>query len=257
MRPRCFLAAASLVASAIVASSAHAQTVDDILARNLQALGGRAALDRVQSVRQTSRLVLPGSEATIVVYSKRPNLVRQELMVAGDTAIEAYDGSVAWAINRVMGVTGPTALSGTQAEAIRNQSGFDGILASARARGDLIDLVGAETLRGRSVIHLRLSATDHHRQVQCYVDAETYLEVRTVTESRAGRLEQDLLDYRPVEGVMMPFTIKTTIAGRPVGDVVVSKVEMNVPIDDAIFKMPRDLAGATGTAGAVTKVTAP
>ena len=237
---RRFFVAASLLTSVIFASSARAQTVDDILARNLESLGGRAALDRVQSVRQTSRLVLPGSEATIVVYSKRPNLVRQELKIAGETAIEAYDGTVAWALNRIMGMSTATALSGVEAEAIRNQSSFDGFLASARARGDSIDVVGNETLRGRPVIHLRLSAADHHRQVHCYLDAQTYLEVRIVSDSGAGRVDQDLLDYRPVEGLMMPFTLKTTIAGRPVGDLVVSKVEVNVAIDDTMFRMPHD-----------------
>jgi hypothetical protein len=236
-------------ASLVVAASLRAETVDEVVAKNLAALGGPTALGRVQTLRQTSKLVFLGSQASVVVYGKRPNLIRQELTIAGETAVQGFDGTVAWTVNRVLGMPQPTLLAGGEAEALRHQASFGGILASARERGDSVEMVGTEVVRGRPMFHLRVSAADHHRQMHCYLDAQTFLEARIVTDSAAGRFEQELSDYQTVEGLTMPFAIKTTINGRPGGDIVVSKVEVNVALDEKLFQMPANPVGTAGTTG--------
>ena len=50
--------------------------------------------------------------------------------------------------------------------------------------------------------------------------------------------EQMPSDYRDVEGRKMPFRIKNVL-GTATVDIVVEKVEFNVPIDDAVFKLPK------------------
>jgi hypothetical protein len=46
-------------------------------------------------------------------------------------------------------------------------------------------------------------------------------------------------DYRDVEGIKIPFSIRTLANGIQQGQIVVDKVEFNVKIDDAIFRMPK------------------
>jgi hypothetical protein len=219
-------------------TAARAQTVDEIVERNLEALGGRIALDRVQSVRTTSRMVLPGSEARIVVYSKRPNLLRQELRIAGQTVVQAFDGSTGWTVNRLLGVSTPTLLTGPDLDALRQQATWEGVLTSARSRGDRIELVGRSFVNGRQAFHLRVTSVDHQRHQEVYVDVETGLEIRTVHDTSAGRFEQDLSSYQTVDGIRIPFSIKTSLAGRPAGEIVVTKVEINVDVDAALFARP-------------------
>jgi hypothetical protein len=219
-------------------TAARAQTVDEILERNLEALGGRIALDRVQSMRTTSRLVLPGSEARIIVYSKRPNLVRQELRIAGQTVVQAFDGSTGWTVNRLLGMSTPTLLNGADLDALRQQAVWEGLLTSARSRGDRIELVGRSVVNGRQAFHLRVTSVDHQRHQQVYVDVDTGLEIRTVHDTSAGRFEQDLSSYQAVEGILVPFSIKTSVGGRPVAEIVVAKVEINVDVESALFARP-------------------
>jgi len=55
----------------------------------------------------------------------------------------------------------------------------------------------------------------------------------------SGRqIRTDLSDYRTVNGLTMPFTMKQSINGKPVAEVSISTWEVNVPIDDGIFRMP-------------------
>ena len=107
-----------LAAVALAGTRANARqnpSVDEIVAKNLQAKGGLEKLRAVTSIKQTSRLSLPGGlEATVTVYGKRPNLTRQELNVAatGQTMVSAFDGTTAWSLNPMMGASTPTVARG-------------------------------------------------------------------------------------------------------------------------------------------------
>jgi hypothetical protein len=77
-------------------------------------------------------------------------------------------------------------------------------------------------------------------QIQhAYLDAQTGLETMLVTETEGGRLEQEMLDWRNVEGVMVPFHIRMMSNGVVQSEIRVEKVEFNVKIDDAVFAIPK------------------
>ncbi len=237
------LTGAVVVLSLLVASSAAAQTVDEIVARNIEAKGGLERLRAVQTMRQTSRLSMPTGDATLVVYTKRPNLTRQEITVgargrgaAPAKVVAAFDGKTPWMINPMAGSTAPIAVMGPQADAIREQSDFDGPLIDYKARGYRVDYVGTETIDGRRVYHLRLN--DRAKRVQhLYLDVETGLESKVIISTDSGSVEQELGDYRDVEGVKVPFSIRTVANGVQQSMLTIEKVEFNVKIDDAIFRL--------------------
>ena len=58
---------------------ASSQTVDELIARNLESKGGLARMRAIQTMKQTRRMNLQGMEAPVTVYAKRPNMVRQEI----------------------------------------------------------------------------------------------------------------------------------------------------------------------------------
>ena len=65
------------------------------------------------------------------------------------------------------------------------------------------------------------------------------LEVKLVTETDTTTIEQELADYREVEGIKIPFVIRTSANGVKQGEIRLEKVEFNVKLDDAIFRMPK------------------
>lgn len=229
----------SAVALLALAGPAAAQTVDELVAKNVQAKGGMEKLRAVQTVKQTGRLTMQGLEFEQTVYAKRPNLLRQELYNKGQRVVMAFDGRTPWMINPMLGVFTPIAMSGPPADMVREQSSFDGPLIDYKDKGYLVEVVGLETLGERKVHHLKL--TDKNRQVQhCYLDAETGLEAKLVSQNETGQtFEQELSDYRDVEGVKIPFSIRMLSNGVAQGQIVVEKVEFNLKIDDMIFRMPR------------------
>ena len=118
----------AIVSSVAAVNGAAAQTVDELLAKNVQAKGGMEKLRSIQTVKQTGRLNIQGMEGKQVVYAKRPNLLRQELTIAGSLVVMAFDGQTPWMINPNLGAVAPIAMNGPLAEMIRDQSSFDGPL---------------------------------------------------------------------------------------------------------------------------------
>ena len=108
--------------------------------------------------------------------------------------------------------------------------------------GATLEFVGNETAGDRKFIHLKLTGKDQRVQ-HCYLDAETALEARIVSEAQSPlgkvEVEQQLSDYRDVEGLKMPFLIKRLANGAEQAKIQVEKVELNARFDDSVFKMPK------------------
>jgi outer membrane lipoprotein-sorting protein len=215
-----------------------AQNVDDLVARNVLAKGGTDKLQAVRTMKQTAHITSQGMTGTITVYGKRPNLVRQEIVVAGQRIVNAFDGTTAWSINPLMGSPEPKAITGPQADDIKMQADFDSPLVDYKEKGYELEFVGQETLGTRKVFHLKLTSKEHRVQ-QLYLDAETNLEIKIVGDSQTGPVENELSDYREIQGLKLPFMMRTVAAGNVVSQIVVDSVELNPKIDDTMFKMPK------------------
>jgi len=215
-----------------------AQDVDAIVAKNLAAKGGAAKLESVQAMKQTAHVTFQGMTGTITIYGKRPNLVRQELSLNGQVIVNAFDGTTAWSINPFRGSPDPVAVSGAQADDIRMQSDFDSPLVNYKAKGSTLEFVGTEPVGARKAYHLKLT-TREGRVQQIFIDVDTNLEMKIVGEAQTGSIENELSDYRDVNGLKLPFSMRTMSGGAVIGQIVVDTIELNPKIDDTLFKMPK------------------
>ena len=69
-----------------------------------------------------------------------------------------------------------------------------------------------------------------------HIDRETFVEMRVSTEGPTAS-ETDLSDYKEVEGIMVPHTIKISQSGAVVAELKISKVEFNTPLEDSLFRV--------------------
>jgi outer membrane lipoprotein-sorting protein len=236
---------AFLVLSVVLAATgAGAQTVDEIVEKHLVALGGRARLDTFRSLRISGRAIGPDQrEALIVREVKRPGRVRTEFTFQGITGVFAYDGKRGWQISPLTGIVEPQAMDPANLQVAIEQGELDGPLVTSRARGSQLTLVGRETVSGRDTYHLRLTPKAGLPE-EFFLDAETYLVLRRdttrVVQNRRVTVEATFADYRTVGGQVLPHAMDMGVAGRPDRlRVVVDSVEINPPIADSRFAVPR------------------
>ena len=85
----------------IVCTGAYALTADELVAKNVEAKGGAAALKAVQSVRRQGRMIIDGGQYVLDVLEtkQRPGSIRFEASLQGLTQVQAYDGKEGWKID--------------------------------------------------------------------------------------------------------------------------------------------------------------
>jgi hypothetical protein len=127
-----------------------------------------------------------------------------------------------------------------QSAAMKEESEFDSPLLDYQSKGVKIALVGKETIDGRDAYHLKVTTKDGAVR-DYYLDTSTGLEFQVdgpiEQNGQRATLSVSLSDYRDVDGVKMPFSLKQTLNGTPVADLRVSTIEINVPLDGSRFRL--------------------
>ena len=231
-------AALALVASITVA--AQAQTVDDIVAKNLKAKGGAEKWKSIQTMKMSGKVTTQGIELPMTVMAKRPNLMRQEMTLQDKKIVQSFDGTTVWVINPMMGSDTAQEMTGPQADMAKSQADFDGDLVDYKTKGTTIDLIGQETIDGTKVYHLKVTRKNGTTR-ELFLDADTGIDVRTIStmeqNGQQATITSDLSNYQNVEGVMVPFSVKQSLNGTPIAQMTIDKVEFNVPIENSLFKL--------------------
>jgi outer membrane lipoprotein-sorting protein len=234
-----------------VAGAAHAQTADELVAKNLKAKGGLDNLKAVQGMKITGRVMLPmagggsGMEIPMSIVTKRPNRFRQESEFNGQKIVVGFDGTKAWMINPMMGPSAQP-IEGDRLEIVKQQADLDGPLVDYKAKGTTIEVQGVETVDGKQVNKLKVTPKAG-RPVTLYLDAATGLEYKTVMETPAeaagpgapaAMLESIFSNYQTVGKLTMPHTIQQKANGQ-VLQINIDKIELSpASVDDSVFAMP-------------------
>jgi hypothetical protein len=218
-------------------------SVDDIIARHIEARGGLEAIQAVETIRMSGTMSMgSGPEAPVVIEMKRPGMMRMDVTVQGITGTQAFDGREGWAFMPFAGMTSADVMPPDVVAEARASADFDGPLIESAAKGHEIALAGTTTVDGRRAYRLTLRLkTGQMRDV--YLDADTFLEIKTEGRRRLGQddvvTESVMRDHRKVGNIVLPHVIESGIAGAPDRQVIrIEKIELNVPLAGGRFKRP-------------------
>ncbi len=237
---RVVFAAGLLVSWAAIAS---AQTADEVVAKTIAAQGGADKIKAVQTMRMTGTMSLgPGMEVPIVIEAKRPKKVRVDLDVQGTQNTQAYDGQTGWVFLPVQNMKTPEPAPADMMKDLDEQADMDGPLVDYKDKGNQVELMGKEAVQGTDTYKLKVT-TKAGEVRYVYIDTEHFLPLKAESKrmvNGAERATSTLMgDYKAEGGVMMPHSIESTVEGAPATQkVTITKIDINVPIDDARFKMP-------------------
>ena len=240
-----WIGSALLVCSSL-GTVASAQTADAIVEKHLAASGGREALSKLTSRKSTGTITLSSQAGdlpgTIELSAKAPNKTRVSMTIdlssvnAGTMSMEQrFDGTTGYATNSMQG---EQEISAKQLDNMRNAA-FPTPLLGYKEHGAKLEQLPNEKLEGKDALVLVLTPAAGS-PIRMFVDPETFLISRTVTTINSpqlgGDVQQttDLSDYRTVDGVKVPFRIVTSNPAQRLS-IAITKVEHNVPLDDALF----------------------
>jgi outer membrane lipoprotein-sorting protein len=226
------------------ATAAHAQSVDEIVAKNLQTKGGAAKWKSISTVKMSGNVSAQGMQLPLTVYAKRPNYTRQEISIPEGKGmiVQAFDGTTGWMTNPMMG-NAPQPLPANVTQIMRETADFDGLLMNYKERGTVIELVGKEKVGDKETHHLKIT-TKGGAQHHYFLDVDSGVELKRsqeveMTPGQKQTLETEMTGYQTVEGVMVPKNIRQLMNGNTVAEMSIDKVEFNPAVDDSMFRMPK------------------
>ena len=231
-----------LLALAVFSPSATAQTVDEVIAKNIQAHGGLDKLKSVRSIRITAKVNQGSFRAEYRQENKRADKVREELIIQGLAQVQAYDGKTGWQISPFGGRKDPELMSQDDMKSLVVDADLDGPLVDYKEKGHKAELVGHDAVEGTDCFKVKLSMKNSDIRYY-YLDADSYLELKLEIQTtiRGGLQESELYygDYEQVNGIYYPFAVEQAPKGSASRlKTSVEKVELNVPMEDAHFSMP-------------------
>jgi len=234
-----------LLAAFAVPRVAQAQSVDSLIAKYIQASGGMARIQALQTVRRTGKFTGGGGfEAVVVQENKRPNSVREEFSIQGMTGINAYDGRDGWKIEPWNGKRDPEALGEEEMHGILDDADFDGPLVNYQAKGNRVEYQGIEQIEGSDAYKLKVTRPNGDVSF-FYLDIEAYVPIRIDTQrmirGAPQEFETSLGDYKLVAGVFFPFSQESGPKGSSSTDrskITYDKIEANVPLENTRFTRP-------------------
>jgi hypothetical protein len=219
-------------------------TVDELVAKNIEAKGGADALRAIQSVRFTGKLLITQIQLELgfVQIKKRPGEVRNEASIQGMTQVQASDGKEGWQISPFRGRRDPEKMSADDLKSLSEDAEIGGPLADWKAKGSKVEYLGTEDVDGTAAHKLKVTRKNGDVSF-VYLDPDAFLEIRVLTQrvEHGAQIEEekDLGDYEKVNGVYFPLSIETGAKGdQEKAKITFDKAEANVPLDDAMFRFP-------------------
>lgn len=220
-------------------------TLDELVAKNIEARGGLAAVHAMQSLKIQGKLLANEGqfELAFVQIVRRPTSVRTEATIQGLTQVQAYDGSAGWQINPFQGRKDPERLSADDVKSLAETAAdFDGALVDWGLKGNKLEYLGTEDIEGTQAHKIKMTRPSGDTEY-VYLDPDHFLEIRTLSQRTEHGVqvetETDLSDYEKIEGVLVPFSIVTGEKGSSDRQkLIVSHAEINAKVDPALFVFP-------------------
>jgi hypothetical protein len=234
----------ALVAPTIFAQDKNQPTLDELVAKNIEAKGGESALHDLQTLRLTGKMLVQQGqiELAYLQIKKRPNEVRSEASLQGMTQIQAYNGKEGWRVSPFFGRKDPERMSADDVKALLEDTEIDGALVDWKKKGSSVEYLGTEDVEGTPAHKLKVVRKNGDVSF-VYLDPDHFLEIRVLTQRmRHGAHEEveiDLGDYEKAGGVFVPTSVESGRKGAPDKQrIIIDKVEANLPVDDSIFYFP-------------------
>ncbi|MEZ5428278.1 MAG: serine hydrolase [Pyrinomonadaceae bacterium] len=219
-------------------------TVDELMAKMIEALGGSQNLRRINS--RVSKFdidfVHQGLKGKGTVYHQAPNKISTEMTI---TALGKEIGSI---VDHFDGTSGgeetsfsrDEAYTGQRLEDVKFEADFYGVL-GWKKDAKSVEIRGIQKVGDEDAYVVRIEP-EKANPVTYYISTRTFLPLKRTSVTVSGTSPQKIpssqvfSDYREVDGLMLPFKLVTSNIGM--GDIIIytREIKHNVPIDGAKFR---------------------
>jgi hypothetical protein len=218
--------------------SVSAQTADEIVAKNIEAMGGVAKLATLTSVKRTGTASAQGQDFPITMTTLHMKGFRMDLEIMGTSNYQIITPERSSMFFPIQQMTEPKEGTPEEVKEAQGAVNVHNSLYDYKAKGSTVELEGNDKVDGADVYKLKLTKKDG-KITFYFIDKKTNRIVKSSSKAKGpDGTEQDSEtpygDYKQnADGFWFPYS---TALQNGMVTIVFEKIESNVKVDESIFK---------------------
>ncbi len=219
----------------ITMQAAQAQTADEIVNKNIEAMGGKDKLLSIKTVKMTGSLTVQGMDIGITRTASHNVGMRVDISVPGmGEGFQIMTTTKGWGFMPFQGQTSPEEVPEDQVKDSQGDLDLQGQLVNYKEKGVTVEAQGKEVVDGVECYKLKITSKNG-KSVTSYFDAKTYYRVKTVSKRNVNGQETDVetlfSDYKKTADGYVFAHAQT----NAIGTITFSSIEVNKPVDESIY----------------------
>jgi len=231
----------ALLSFAVV--TVHAQSADEVIQKFSANMGGLEAFNKITSAKMTGTVTAQGGEFSLTTQIINGKGMRTDVDVMGQSVTNCFNNGSGWKINPFQGFPTATEVTGSELNEFKAQSMLANQLMDYKARGHQVDMQGEETIEGIKTFKVKLTNKDDSKVTTYFLSISNYTLIKSVaTREMQGQeveVETFYSDLKEFGAVKFFMSRSQKMNGEEFQVIKFEKIELNVPVDEKIFEIPK------------------
>jgi outer membrane lipoprotein-sorting protein len=221
----------------LAVTAINAQSLEDIIT-NYTTANKLDKISNFKTIKLTAKTSMMGMDMPMEMWMKNPNKIKSVTSFNGQDIVQVFDGEKGYMINPMAGSNEPVEMTAEQIKDVAKNNIFQNYMAEYLKNGKLT-LEGEDNVNGKPAFKVK-AALDGGNTATMFIDKSTYLLLKTVAAVNQGGMAMTVesfpSDYTETNGILLPMKTTTSASGMEI-ITTFTKVEVDIPMEDSIFKI--------------------
>ena len=211
------------------------QNLDEIISKHIEAIGGRANWEKINSLRTESVMKAQGAEIkfTGIILNKKAS--RSDIFVMGMKGFNILTTNQGWNFAPWQGQAKSEAMTEDDVKNSQDELEILEELMTYKEKGNSIDYYGMDDIDGTECHKIKMTTTQD-KEITFYIDPSNYMIIKRTKKVKSNGQENEMStyfsDYKKLpEGIVFPMSSSSGWSESEI-----TKLEINPKIEESLFK---------------------
>ncbi|MGZ3864243.1 MAG: hypothetical protein ACXVPN_13715 [Bacteroidia bacterium] len=239
----------SIAVLSFATSALFSQSLDEIVKKHIEAIGGKENWAKVKSLKMESSLKANGAEIKVTIFQVDKKAMRQNIALMGMEGYSILTNTEGWTYMPFQGQTKPEAMTADDVKKSQDGLSLQDDFITYKELGKKLELFGKDDVDGTECFKLKMTDKDKS-ETTYYIDPSNYYVIKETQKMTMDGKEMEnsttFSNFKKLpEGIVYAHTI-----GGGWGSTEITSLVINPALDENLFKVP---AAAPAPAATPTK----
>lgn len=232
----------------------QAQTVDEIIDKYFESIGGEDKLNALEGMKMTAKVNQGGIEIPLQIIQLKDGRQMTVINFQGKELKQGvYDGQTLWSHNFMTMKAEKSDAENTENFKL-NANDFPDAFMNYKDKGYTAELMGTESIDGAETYKVKLikepvtiDGVKKEDVAFYFFDTENYVPIAVQSEVMFGpqkgmTQEITMSDYQEVDGLYFPFAMTQGLKDGQSAPITFETIELNPTVEEGAFSFPVEMA---------------